>query len=99
VFEAAGSVLLALTKCNSEGYWIKSMFGDSTDKQVANVQIHTLNDDTSTSKFEVAVNRSNLSSIASYGLPEDIAMEGSWQVLLVWLHFRDIADQVGGPGH
>jgi hypothetical protein len=80
VFEAAGSVLLALTKCNDQGKWIKSMFGNSTtDKDVANVQIHTINTDNSTSGVNVKVDRSNLTNMISYGfLPDQISAGRSW---------------------
>jgi hypothetical protein len=82
VFEAAGSILLALTKCNDQGKWIKSMFGDGTNENLANVQIHKLNNDKSISGFDVTIDRSNLTKTATYGLAtEKIPSDKPWQVV------------------
>ena len=86
MIEAAGSILLGLTKCNDQGYWIKSMFGvpekvptDDENKNLAEVRIHTLNDDGSVSRVNITVDKSNLANITSYGIEtKNIPADKPW---------------------
>lgn len=54
--------------------------GEKTQTQnLTSVQIHTLNSDDSLSKVNITIDRYNLTSVASYGVPSDsISTEAPW---------------------
>jgi hypothetical protein len=92
VFEAAGSILLALTKCNDQGNWIKSLFVNSTEEEVqknsnmTSVHVHTLN---KTLGYNITIDRANMTNITSYGIKTDnIPADMPWSVFLVLLHIE-----------
>jgi hypothetical protein len=92
VFEAAGSILLALTKCNAEGNWIKSLFVNGTNEEssgnpnMTNVHVHTINNDTAPG-YNITIDRANMTNITSYGIKTDnIHADKPWSVFLVLLH-------------
>ena len=94
MFEAAGSILLALTKCNDQGNWIKSLFVNGTNEEssgnlnIANVHVHTINNDTAPG-YNITIDRANMTNITSYGIKMDsIPGNKPWQVFLLLLHIE-----------
>jgi hypothetical protein len=94
VFEAAGSILLALTKCNAEGNWIKSLFVNGTNEEtngnpnVTNVHVHPINNYTGPG-YNITINRASMTNMTSYGIKTDnIPADKPWSVFLVLLHIE-----------